>query len=78
MAKNAITTTLGYRFETPDELARTSSHSIERRTRRETLYKRTEENDSPAFPKAEFEEMMKDPETLYKEIVELIRKTREL
>ena len=76
MAKDAITTTLGYRSETPDELAGTPSHPTERRTRRETLYKRTEEDDSPVFLKTEFEEMIKDPETLYKEIVELIGKTR--
>ena len=78
MAKDTITMTLGYRSETPDKLAGTLSYLTERRTRREILYKRTEEDDSPTLPKAKFEEMIKDPETLYEEIVELIGKTREL
>ena len=78
MGKDVITMILEYRSKTPDELARIPSHPTERRTRRETLYERTEEDDIPAFPKAEFEAMIKDPETLYEEIVELIGKTREL
>ena len=58
IAKDAITITLGYRSETPNELAGISSHPTERRTRRKILYERTKEDDSPVFPKAEFEEMM--------------------
>ena len=77
ITKDAIIIILGYRSETLDKLVRIPSHPI-KRTRREILYKRIEEDDNPVFPKAEFEEIMKDPETLYKEIMELIRKITEL
>jgi predicted house-cleaning noncanonical NTP pyrophosphatase (MazG superfamily) len=46
--------------------------------RRETLHERTEDDDNPGLTEAEFRDMLKDPDSLYKEIVELITKMRDL
>jgi hypothetical protein len=46
--------------------------------RRETLHEKTEDDDNPGLTEAEFRDMLKDPDSLYKEIVELITKMRDL
>jgi hypothetical protein len=61
--------------ETSDELP---ERPIDGTNRRETLYERANEDESSALTKTEFEHMLEHPEVLYKEIVELIMKTRDL
>ena len=46
--------------------------------RRETLCQRAEDEENAALPRTAFEAMLKDPDTLYAEIVELIEKSRDL
>ena len=78
MAKDANSTMLEHTSEMSDGLDETPSPPANDTNRRETLYERADEDESPALTKAEFQDMLKDPETLYKEIVELIIKTRDL
>jgi DNA repair exonuclease SbcCD ATPase subunit len=47
-------------------------------TRRETLHKRVEEDKGLALTRAEFQDMLKDLDTLYKETLELITKIKDL
>jgi len=51
-------------------------HPVNIPGRRETLFQRAEEEEGPALLKAEFQELLQDPVALYKEIIELILKTR--
>jgi hypothetical protein len=78
MAKEANTTTtvpqpetvsLEHDNELPEQFKTTHA-------RRETLHQRTEGDDASerlALTRAEFQYMLKDPENLYEEILELIR-----
>jgi hypothetical protein len=81
MAREASTTTLrpgADNHEPNDELPKQPKPT---HARRETLQQRAEEDDDTerlALTRAEFQDMLKDPETLYNEIVELILKMREV
>ena len=64
--------------ETSDESPETLEHYTNTTNRRETLYQKANEDESPALMKTDFQDLLEHPETLYKEIVELITKTRDL
>ena len=64
--------------ETSDESPETLERYTNTTNRRETLYQKVNEDESPALTKADFQDLLEYPETLYKEIVELITKTRDL
>jgi hypothetical protein len=55
-----------------------SEYPVNTPYRRETLFQRAEEEEGPELIKAEFRELLKDPDRLYEEIVELIAKIRDL
>ena len=52
-----------------------SEHPVNTHGRRDTLFQRAEEEEGPALSKADFQELLRSPEALYEEIVELILKT---
>jgi hypothetical protein len=56
--------------ESPEE----SEYSVNTYSRRDTLFQRTEEEEGPALLKADFQELLRSPEALYEEIIELILK----
>jgi hypothetical protein len=60
--------------ESPDG----SEHLVGVPGRRDTLLQRAEEEERPVLTIAEFQDYLKDPDTLYVEIVELITKTRDI
>jgi hypothetical protein len=81
MAKDANKTALELELETLDkleELLKRPAGQKNRKNRRETLCSHVEDEDSLESTKAEFHDMLKDPDALYKDIIELIRKTREI
>jgi hypothetical protein len=78
MAKDANDPTPIHGPETSHRFGETARGSTNGTNRRETLYQRADEDTSLVFTKDEFQEMLKDPEALYDEIVELITKTRDL
>ena len=51
-----------------------SEYPVNTHSRRDTLFQRAEEEEGPALLKADFQELLRSPEALYKEIVELILK----
>jgi hypothetical protein len=51
-----------------------SEYPVNTYSRRNTLFQRTEEEEGPALLKADFQELLRSPEALYKEIVKLILK----
>jgi hypothetical protein len=55
-----------------------SEHPVDAHGRRDTLFQRAEKEEGPALSKAEFQELLRNPEALYEEIVELILKTRDI
>jgi hypothetical protein len=75
MAKNANTTlqheVTSLELELLKELDLTS-------TCRETLHKRVEEDEGLALTRAEFQDMLKDLDTLYKETLKLITRIKDL
>jgi hypothetical protein len=81
IAKDANKTALELELETSDELEelleRLASQK-NRKNRRETLCSHAEDEDSLESTKAKFHNMLKDSDALYKDIIELIRKTREI
>src|SRR4051794_14162910 len=64
--------------ETSDESPDTLERPADAANRRKTLYQRSNEDERPALMKAEFQDLLEHPEMLYKEIVELITKARDL
>jgi hypothetical protein len=52
-----------------------SEYPVNAYSRRDTLFQRAEEEEGPALSKADFQELLRSPEALYEEIVELILKT---
>ena len=64
--------------ETLDESPETLERPTNTTNRRETLYQKANEDESPALTKAKFQNLLEHPEMLYKEIVELITKARDL
>ncbi|KAI9775773.1 MAG: hypothetical protein M1839_000901 [Geoglossum umbratile] len=63
--------------KTPDESPDTLEHPTNSTNYRETLLQKVDEDASSALIKAEFQAMLKDPEALYEEIIELIIKTKD-
>jgi hypothetical protein len=51
-----------------------SEYSVNIYSRRDILFQKAEEEERPALLKADFQELLRSPEALYKEIVELILK----
>jgi hypothetical protein len=49
-------------------------YSINTYSRRDILFQRAEEEEGPALLKADFQELLRSPEALYKEIIKLILK----
>ncbi|KAI9781521.1 MAG: hypothetical protein M1839_005936 [Geoglossum umbratile] len=64
------------------ESSNESPETLERPTdpahRRETLYQRENEDESPTLTEAQFQDLLEHPETLYNEIVKLITGARDL
>ena len=69
---------LDHGLEVPVGPPEASEHLVDAPGRRETLVQRAGEEEGPALTKVEFREMLKDPEALYEEVVELISKARDL
>jgi hypothetical protein len=78
MARDATSTLLDHGPEVPVRPPKASEHLVDAPDRRETLAQRASEEEGPALTKAKFQEILKDLEALYEEIVELISKTRDL
>jgi Zinc knuckle len=78
MARDATSMLSDHGLEAPIESPEASEHPVDAPGRRETLFQRAEEEEGPELTKAEFRELLKDPDRLYEEIVELIAKTRDL
>ena len=78
MARDTTSMLLDYGLEAPIESPEASEHPVNTPSRRETLFQRVEEEESPKLIKAKFRELLKDLDRLYEEIVELITKIRDL
>ena len=78
MARDATSILLDHGLEAPIKSPKASKHPINTPGRRETLFQRVEEEEGPKLTKAKFRELLKDPDRLYEEIIELITKTRDL
>jgi Zinc knuckle len=78
MAKDAIKTTLEPELEILDESEETLQRPAGDPNRRETLCQKADDEENVTLTKAEFQAMLKDPETLYTEVLELITKVRDL
>jgi hypothetical protein len=63
--------------EPEESTRRPAAHGAPTATR-ETLCQRADDDDATELTKAEFNELLKDPEALYREVVELINRTRDL
>ena len=74
--RDITSTLLDHGLEVPVRPPYASEHPVDAPDRRETLAQRAEEEEGLALTKAGFQEMLKDPEALYEEIMELISKTR--
>jgi len=77
MAKDATKKTHEPELEIPDEYEETRQRPEGRPSRRETLCRKAEQEDGPVPTRAEFQEMLKDPDALYEDIIELIEKSRD-
>jgi hypothetical protein len=55
-----------------------SEYSVNIYSRKDTLFQRAEKEKRPALLKAEFQELFRNPEALYKEIIKLILKMRNI
>ena len=79
MAKDATKKTHEHELELeiPDEYEETRQRPEGRPNRRETLCRKAEQEDGPVPTRAEFQEMLKDPDALYEDIIELIEKSRD-
>ena len=79
MAKDATKKTHEHELELeiPDEYEETRQRPEGRPNRRETLCRKAEQKDGPVPTRAEFQEMLKDPDALYEDIIELIEKSRD-
>ena len=51
-----------------------SEYPVNTYSRRDTLFQKAEEKEEPALLKADFQELLRSPEALYKEIIKLILK----
>ncbi|KAH0542447.1 hypothetical protein GP486_008640, partial [Trichoglossum hirsutum] len=79
MAKDATKKTHEYELELeiPDEYEETRQWLESHLSRRETLCQKAEQEDGPVPTRARFQEMLKDPDALYEDIIELIEKSRD-
>ena len=55
-----------------------SEYPVNIYSRRDTLFQKVEKEEGLALLKAEFQELLWNPEALYKEIIKLILKTRDI
>jgi hypothetical protein len=78
IVRDATSTLSDHGLEAPVGSPEASEYPVDTPCRRETLFQRAEEEEDPELTKAEFRELLKDPDRLYEEIVELIAKTRDL
>ena len=78
MARDATSMLLDYRLEAPIKSPEADEYPVNAPNKRETLFQRVEEEEGPKLIKAKFRELLKDLDQLYKEIVELITKIRDL
>ena len=78
MARDATSTLPEGRPEPLIKSPEGSEYPVNVYSRRDTLFQRAEEEEGPALLKAEFQELLRNPEALYKEIIELILKTRDI
>ena len=81
MAKDANKTALEPELETSDELEELlewPTSQKNKKNRRKTLCNHAEDEDGPEPTKAKFQDMLKDPDALYEDIIELLRKIREI
>ena len=78
MARDATSILLDYRLEAPIKSPKVSEYPVNTPSRREILFQRVEEEEGPKLIKAKFRELLKDLDRLYKEIIELIAKIRDL
>ncbi len=78
MARDATSSLSNHGPEAPVESPKASEHPVDAPGRRDTLSQRAKEEEGPELTKAEFRELLKDPDQLYEEVVELIAETRDL
>ena len=78
MARDTTSTMSEHGQEAPVESPELSEHPVGAPGRRDTLFQRTEEEEGLTLIKAEFWDMLKDLDSLYKEIMNLITKIRDL
>lgn len=80
MVRDATEITLVPESQSDDSPQETLGRIENHPHRRETLVQRTEDEDkgNPALTRAEFDEMLTNPKNLYKEIIQLIDKSKEL
>ncbi|KAH0553394.1 hypothetical protein GP486_006535, partial [Trichoglossum hirsutum] len=64
-------------LEIPDEYKETRQQPEGHPSRKETLCWKAEQEDGLVPTQAEFQEMLKDPDALYEDIIELIEKSRD-
>ena len=55
-----------------------SEYPVNIYSRRDTFFQRVKKEEEPALLKAKFQELLRNPEALYKEIIKLILKTRDI
>ncbi|KAH0562003.1 hypothetical protein GP486_003292 [Trichoglossum hirsutum] len=79
MAKDATKKTHGHELELeiPDEYEETQQRPEGCLSRRETLCRKAEQEDGPVPIRTKFQEMLKNPDALYEDIIELIKKSRD-
>ena len=81
MAKDTNKMALEPELETSDELEELlewPTSQKNKKNRRKTLCNHAEDEDGPEPTKAKFQDMLKDPDALYEDIIELLRKIREI
>ena len=78
MARDATSTLLEGGPEPLIESPEESEYPVNTYSRRDTFFQKAEKEEEPALLKAKFQELLRNPEALYKEIIELILKTRDI
>ena len=78
MARDATSTLPEGELEPLVESPEESEYPVNTYSRKDTLFQRAEKEEGPALLKAKFQELLRNPEALYKEIIKLILKTRNI
>ena len=78
MARDATSTLPEGELEPLVESPEESEYPVNTYSRRDTFFQRAKEEKGPALLKAEFQELLRNLEALYKEIIELILKMRNI